>query len=77
MFALIIENTVAALYSAEPIIGDKECALIVSCADDVQVGWSWTPEGCTDPAEIVLTEVSDTSQSEITNESEVVTDLIS
>lgn len=42
----IVEGRVAEL---DPVLGDEECAMIVDAAPEVQMGWLWSPEGCTEP----------------------------
>lgn len=46
----IVEGRVAEL---DPVLGEAECAMIVDAAPEVQVGWLWSPEGCTAPPEAV------------------------
>ncbi len=46
MNALIIEGRVAALAEDGASLSTGGCALIVPVGPEVEVGWTWRPEGC-------------------------------
>lgn len=45
-YARIIEGAVAAVFEERPTLGPRECAQIVECGEETEVGWPWTPGGC-------------------------------
>jgi hypothetical protein len=49
MYARIVDGVVAQVVVDMPVLGAGECAHIARVADDVEVGWLWTADGCVAP----------------------------
>lgn len=49
MYASIINGVVSAVFEDRPALGPRECAQIVECGEDAQVGWRFEGGECVGP----------------------------